>query len=340
MRAQIARASADGAGARYQAAAANQRGEYSRLAARGHAMGCDRGQFLFFGDPPPAQCGQINARLNQLSGAIAAHERARADDGGQRQALSARYDAECRNPQFTQARAPRPRNFFEELFGLVSPDGAGLREIPVGPPDPDETLEPSDGRARGGPVAVCVRSCDGGFFPVSYSARSANLDDLASLCAALCPNAEVKLYTQSQWKGVDSALSIDGQPYSDHPNAFKFQKSYDPSCGCKPPGQSWAEALADAERIIAERNAKDQVVTAEQAEQLSRPLAPGDPRLKKQKAQAPVPPPLAEPAKTPEEALHGPPGLPEGAAAGPEVYREIVGPDGVKRRVRVVAPTL
>ena len=174
-------------------------------------MGCDRGQFLFFGDPPPAQCGQINARLNQLSGAIAAYERARADDGGQRQALSARYDAECRNPQFTQARAPRPRNFFEELFGLVSPDGAGLREIPVGPPDPDETLEPSDGRARGGPVAVCVRSCDGGFFPVSYSARSANLDDLASLCAALCPNAEVKLYTQSQWKGVE-LRALDRRP--------------------------------------------------------------------------------------------------------------------------------
>lgn len=336
LRAHLARASADNAGARYQAAAAKQRGEYARLAARGHALGCDRGQFLFFGDPPPAQCGQVNARLSQLAGSIAAYERAGADDGGQRQALSARYDAECRNPQYMEARAPRPRNFFEELFGLASPDGStGLREIPVGPPDAESEFGPSDGRPRGGPEAICVRACDGGFFPVSYSARSSNLDELASLCNALCPNAEVKLYTQSQSKGLSSALSIDGEAYSDHPNALKFQKSYDPSCGCKPPGQSWAEALAEAERIIAERNAKDQVVTAEQAEQLSRPFGPNDPRLKKQKAAAPAAPPVpeTEPASKPPLAV-------DGAGETPESYREVIGPDGVKRRVRVVAPML
>jgi hypothetical protein len=197
---------------------------------------------------------------------------------------------------------------------------------------PDEGLESGDDTPRGGPMAICVRDCDGGFFPISYSARSSNLDDLASMCRALCPNAEVKLYTASQWKGLASALSIDGEAYSDHPNARKFEKVYDPSCGCKPPGQSWAEALADAERIIAERHAKDQVVTAEQAEQLSRPLAPGVSRGRKAKGSAPVTP---EPA-----AAQVQPAAPEGAAAAQETYREITGPDGIKRRVRVVAPAL
>lgn len=328
LRAQIARAGADGQGARFRAAAAKQRAEYAQLAARGRALGCNRAQFPFLGDPLPAQCGPINARLNQLASGIDSYERAAADDGGQRQALAARYDAQCRNPRFVEARAPRPRNIFEELFGLAQPDETtGLRE---GSPDMDGWDEESDGKPRGGPMAICVRRCDGGFFPVSYSARSDNLDDLQTLCKALCPNAETQLYTQSQRKGLNSALSIDGDAYADHPNAFKFQKTYDPSCGCKPPGQSWAEALAEAERLIAERNAKDQVVTAEQAEQLSRPARPGEQRARNVKgridaaAPAPAPPPLA----------------PETGAAGPEVYREMVGPDGVSRRVRVVAPTL
>lgn len=327
MRAQIARAGTDGRGARFRAAAGKQRAEYAQLAARGRALGCNRGQFLFLGDPLPAQCGPINARLNQLAGGIDSYERAAADDGGQRQALAARYDAQCRNPRFVEARAPRPRNFFEELFGLAPPDETtGLRDAPLGGSDTELLEEELDGKPRGGPMAICVRRCDGGFFPVSYSARSDNLDDLQTLCKALCPNAETQLYTQSQRKGLDSALSIDGDAYSNHPNAFKFQKTYDPACGCKPPGQSWAEALAEAERLIAERNAKDQVVTAEQAEQLSRPARPGEPRARNVKGRIDA----AAPA----------PSAPEAGAAAPEVYREIVGPDGVSRRVRVVAPSL
>ncbi|MGJ0534994.1 DUF2865 domain-containing protein [Methylocystis sp.] len=334
LRAQIARASAGSRVGRFQAAAAKQRGEYARVAARARALGCDRGQFLFFGDPPPPQCGQINAQLNQLSGAVAAYERASADDGGQRQALAARYEAECRNPQAAQARVARPRNFFEELFGVMPDDSSGMREAPVGP---DLDQEPSDGTPRGGPMAICVRACDGGFFPINYSARSSNLDDLATMCRALCPNAEVKLYTASQWKGLSSALSIDGEAYSNHPNAHKFETTYDPSCGCKPPGRSWAEALADAERLIAERNAKDQVVTAEQAEQLSRALPPGVARGRKAKGSAPAAP---ESTATVEPAAQAQPSAADGAAATPETYREIVGADGIKRRVRVVAPAL
>ena len=330
LRAQIARASAGSRAGKFQAAAAKQRGDYARVAARARALGCDRGQFLFFGEPPPPQCGPINAQLNQLSGAIAAYDRAAADDGGQRQALAARYEAECRNPQATQARLARPRNFFEELFGVGTDES--LREAPIGP-DPDQEYEPGDGRPRGGPMAICVRQCDGGFFPLSYSARSSNLDDLSTMCRALCPNAEVKLYTASQSRGLSSALSIDGEAYSDHPNAHKFEKTYDPTCGCKPPGQSWAEALAEAERLIAERHAKDQVVTAEQAEQLSRPLPPGASRGRKGKGLAPAPEPIA-----PDAAARAQPSAQDGAM--PETYREIVGADGIKRRVRVVAPTL
>jgi len=337
LRAQIARAAAESPAARYRAAAARQRAEYARLAARARSMGCDREQFLFFGDPPPPQCAGVNARLNALRGSIAAYDQGGTDDS-QRQALAARFDAECQNPRIMSARGPQPRNFFEELFGVAPPnDATGLHEVPVDPAeeerrDPFGENDQIDERPRGGSQAICVRSCDGGFFPLNYTAKNSNLDDLNTLCRALCPNTEAKLYTRSPWKDLNESVSIDGEPYSDHPNALKFQKSYDATCGCKPPGQSWAEALAEAERIIAEHNSKDQVVTVEQAEQMSRPIAPGDARTKKQKEYAPT----AGAAR--EEPLRGTSPALEGAAG--EVYREVTGPDGVKRRVRVVAPTL
>lgn len=339
LRNQIANAGSDGTAARYRAAAAKQRGEYSRLAARAHAMGCDREQFLFFGDAPPGQCGPINAQLAALRNNVSGYEQAASSaDEGRRRALAARYDAECRDQHIITARAPRPRNFFDELFGVPPDETSGLREVPVGPADMEPREGEDDDRAVGGSMAICVRSCDGGFFPVSYSARSANLDELSNLCKALCPNAEVKLYTRSPWKDMDNALSIDGEPYSEHPNALKFQKTYDPACGCKPRGQTWAEALAEAERILAASHNNDVVVTEEQAEKLSRPIPLDDPRYKKPKnasTRQDAPAPEAAAATAPTT-----PGAADDVARAPEVYRDVIGSDGVKRRVRVVAPAL
>lgn len=328
LRAQIASAGANGLAARYRAAAVKQRGEYEKLVARGQVMGCDREQFLIFGEPPPPQCANINARIGALRESIAAYERGGADDS-QRAALAARYDAECRN---VNTRAHAPRNFFEELFGVAPPDEGGAPAEAPGEQQPYDPDNP-DGQAQGGSQALCVRSCDGGFFPLHYSAAGANLDDLNALCKALCPNAEVALYTRAPWREIDSAVSINGEPYSSHPNALKYQKSYDPSCGCKPPDKSWAEALEEAERMIAERNSKDQVVTVEQAEQMSRPITPADPAAKPKKRKGQETAPELTPAEAPR-------GDAQPTNAGPETYRDVVGPDGVKRRVRVVAPTL
>lgn len=328
LRAQIAKAGQDGMAARYRAAATRQRAEYGKLAARARLLGCDRQQFLIFGEPPPPQCDGLNARLSALQGTIAAYDQG-ANDDSQRQALMARYEVQCR-AQPAARGGEQPHSFFEELFGVTAPDQTtGWREEPA-PPQESEPLDSSDdgeeARPQGGPMAICVRSCDGGFFPITYSAKRAQLDDLNTLCKAMCPGTEAKLYTQSQWKGLDSAVSVDGEPYADHPNAHKFETSYDPTCGCKPADKSWTEALAEAESILAERNKKDQMVTTEEAEKLSRPILPGNLRAKK-------------PAGTPAA---GQPPLAEGSVTtgGPEVFREVVGPDGVKRRVRVVAPTL
>jgi len=113
-----------------------------------------------------------------------------------------------------------------------------------------------------------VKTCDGSFFPLPYSGgRGATLGEM---CQALCPNAEVALYTMPFGGTIDQGVSATGEPYTELPNALKFQQSYESSCSCRPPGQSWAEALAAAEARFGHR-AHEIVVTEEASAAMSLP---------------------------------------------------------------------
>jgi hypothetical protein len=251
------------------AAAANRvRVELDRVTAAAHSMGCDSQQFLIFGQAPPQQCGGVRARAAALRGQYESLSARASGDAGRKQAVQARYEAVC---------LQRPRNFWETLFGGGRQEPPPVSDL-AAPPPPEDRLDEDDTRngAHGGSQAVCVRTCDGGFFPLSFSARSASDEELAELCKALCPNAEVRLYTRNPNRDISTALGIDGTGYSDLPNALKYTKTVEPGCGCKPPNQSWVEALAHAEELLGEMGgakASDTTVTEEQARALSRPGA-------------------------------------------------------------------
>ena len=44
------------------------------------------------------------------------------------------------------------------------------------------------------------------------------------------------------------AATIQGQRYVDLPNAFRYRQQFDPSCSCRKPGQSWADAMGQSPR--------------------------------------------------------------------------------------------
>jgi hypothetical protein len=121
--------------------------------------------------------------------------------------------------------------------------------------------------ALGGSSAVCVRSCDGGFFPLPYVG---DRDSLSKICQALCPNADTKLYSMPLGGTIEQAASTTGSRYGDLANAGKFEQALDTNCSCRRKGQGWAEALADAEKT-SQRHAGDILVTPEISEKMSRP---------------------------------------------------------------------
>ena len=122
-----------------------------------------------------------------------------------------------------------------------------------------------------------MRTCDGSFFPVSYSGAGSRADSLEDVCRALCPNADMALYSFPFGGTVDEAASPTGEPYANLPNAGKFEKAYDPSCSCRRKGQSWAEALADAEARYGHEK-HDILVTPEKSAEMARPII--DPKAK------------------------------------------------------------
>ena len=79
-----------------------------------------------------------------------------------------------------------------------------------------------------GSYAVCVRTCDGSFFPVSYSGAG-RADSLEEVCRLALPERRRPALFVSARRHDQPGRSSDGEPYVDLPNALKFQQTYDPS---------------------------------------------------------------------------------------------------------------
>ena len=316
-------------------AARKARADLEQTSAYAHSVGCDNQQFLFFGKAPPPQCGGIKAHLAALRSQLDAAQARASGDSPQRRALVARYNALCRE----NAAPPREKGLLETIFGGLS--GEGPRDAEEAPAAPlVEEGGPGDDHVRGGgSQALCVRSCDGGFFPLTFSAHSASSDQLLELCRALCPNAEVQLFSRVPGRDISTAVSADGSTaYENLPNALKYTKTYDPNCGCKPPNQSWVEALAHAEQLLNEMGgakASDTIVTEQQSQAMSQPGAAKPAKNASDRRRAGTP--------APDSVVVAPPLAPAPAQEPQKIETKTVesqAPDGTPRQVRVVGPNL
>ena len=84
--------------------------------------------------------------------------------------------------------------------------------------------------------AVCVRLCDGYFFPVGDLADESQTAGQEAICAGLCPGAPAQLYVQpaGSEKIEDAWSSRDRKLYSALPVAFRHTTRTDRTCSCQP----------------------------------------------------------------------------------------------------------
>jgi hypothetical protein len=257
-----------GARAQQQNQAARLRADLDQLTRQANSMGCDapRGFLIFQGPPRPPQCDQISDQISRLRSQLAASDRSGGDDQGQRRALIIALAQNNCGPQYAAAvrqvpqQQQRPRNFFEALFGGPIQSGEGSTDLEV---LPLETPRPSSYKT------VCVRTCDGYFFPMANYSSPGRFAQDEALCQRLCPAAETQLFT-IPGDDIRNATNVAGQSYMSLPNALRYRKELVASCTCKPAGQSWAQALAGLEDKTTLRKG-DIIVTEEQAREMSQP---------------------------------------------------------------------
>jgi hypothetical protein len=114
------------------------------------------------------------------------------------------------------------------LFGWFG-RGGGDEEEPAQPEGPVYRSIDPNGRYR----SVCVRTCDGFFFPVSYQTYANRLAQDATVCQSSCA-APAELYVyRNPGQEIDQAISLNGTAYADLPAAFKYRKEYIKGCSCK-----------------------------------------------------------------------------------------------------------
>jgi Protein of unknown function (DUF2865) len=259
---------------RYQEAATKQQSELDRVTFQAKRMGCDSSGFFSLFSGQSAQCGPVNNQIQQMRANLeqitTSLERLRGGFGADREnqrrsILLALAQSNC-GPQYANA-VRGPGNFLDNLFGNNN-----------NPVPPGADLGPQSGTFR----TVCVRTCDGAYFPISFATVPARFPDDERTCKALCPAAEANLFTyRNPGEDINQAVSINGQPYASSPNAFRYRQEFNPSCACKAAGQTWSDALKSIDDKAAAEQQGDIIVTEESAKKMSRPQtkpAPAAPR--------------------------------------------------------------
>jgi len=291
-------------------AIAKQQADLDRKLAQARSVGCaGQGFFSLFSGLSP-QCGPLNTQIQEMRGNLDRMmsdleqlKSGSSDRQAQHQAVIAQLAQNNCGAQYTAAaRASGPQGFFEALLGggtIVNPGG--------------------DGAPSGTYHTVCVRTCDGFYFPVSYSTVPSRFADDDRTCHRLCPAGDVMLFSyRNPGEDVTQAVSVSGVQYTALPNAFRYRNELVTGCSCKRPGENWAEAL---------RNADD-----------SSTLESGDIVVNEKNEKA-----LTQPRGTNGKALPGGQALPNAPApaavvAPPQTGEGTTADDAKGRKVRVVGP--
>jgi hypothetical protein len=294
-----------------QDAIAKKQAEIDRATAQAHKAGCaGSGFFALFSALSP-QCGPITSQIQQMRGDL---DRMTSDlqqlqsgtsgQADQRRALIGQLAQNSCGAQYTAAANSQggPQGFFDALFGggtIVNPNG--------------------DGAPNGTYHTVCVRSCDGYYFPVSYSTLPSHFAEDQLTCQRECPAADVALYSyRNPGESMDQAVSTAGQLYTALPTAFRYRTQLVSGCSCRKPGESWQDALKNADDSSTLASG-DIVVTDQNAKALSQPPKPYG----------------KQPAAVTAAAL---PGNPVANATPVPATASAAPPDDAKRPVRVVGP--
>jgi hypothetical protein len=192
-------------------------------------QGCRR---ILFGKPGK-NCPAIMARINQLQRDIS---RARSSGGlfannNNNSSSNARYERD-------RIRSALVRN------GCDVPSSRGSGTV----------------TASSGYRTLCVRTCDGYYFPISFSTSRSRFKIDEAVCQSMYGGVPAELFVHQNGAPSDTAVSLKGEPMDTATNAFAYRHFFSPSCqgqlqrGLANLGDTFLERVADSRPSAPQRD--------------------------------------------------------------------------------------
>jgi hypothetical protein len=240
---------------RLEGAYSQARQQLDSVTARYRGMGCGRS----------SQLDNLKDKVEELADDVRRSRGASGNNGRRQDVLAALAQNGCSGRAPAAAAPPQRRQ--GGLFGLLFGNrGAQPQEEAPQRQQEAPVQVPRASTFR----TVCVRTCDGFFFPVSFAATQSRFEVDENICRRTCPGTEAQLFSYPNPGGtMEQATSLTGQPYKQTPNAFKYQTQFVKDCSCKPANMSWAQALAGAEDSSVQNG--DIIVDEERSRAMSQP---------------------------------------------------------------------
>ena len=116
-------------------------------------------------------------------------------------------------------------HFRSNFFGSPDPDREAPVRVRLRDDDAPRARTKHGVAAFGYGKPICVRLCDGSFFP------TASVSGGEAACASQCPDAPTALYTLPTDR-IEDAVSSTGQKYTSLPVAKRYQTSFESTCAC------------------------------------------------------------------------------------------------------------
>ena len=259
---QLASAGSAGNGSRYARAAAAQ-GEQIQIARQqARSAGCGGGFLgLFAAAERPRSCNRIMRTISRMEAnrnALLRKSGALQGGGfaGSRRAILASLELNnCSGERVTKVKANRTlpgaldrdngarTSLYDQIFeDAPAPKARKDKKSVQKVAKNNETAQRGSGSyvplgSSGTVRTLCVRTCDGFYFPVSFSTTKDRFSKDTAACAALCPGAEAKLYYHSiPDEEPEQMVDLTGKTYLSSPNAFKYRVNgarSTPGCTCQ-----------------------------------------------------------------------------------------------------------
>jgi hypothetical protein len=81
---------------------------------------------------------------------------------------------------------------------------------------------------------MCVRTCDGFYFPISFSTLGSRFAEDEAKCKDQCAAPAQLFIYKNPGEEVEQMVSLAGEPYNNLKNAWRHRKQYIRGCSCKP----------------------------------------------------------------------------------------------------------